>query len=308
MEVVPGSVSTIHVAPASVNTRLDRYLQEQLPHLSRSFLQKLISSAAVTVNDLVTTKAHKIIGPGSTITIAWPNQKIFEPSEKDVISLDVKIIAQTTDFLIIDKPAGLTVHQPTKASTEVTLVDWLLTYYHELKEVGDMSRPGIVHRLDKDTSGLMIIARTQEAHRLLSALFKERKIKKTYTAIVHGHPEKKGCIDFRIARHPTENRMTHIAPHGRDALTHYEIIEYFNNYCYLKAFPLTGRTHQIRVHFAGIDHPLVGDNLYGKKSDFIVRHCLHATALSFRYKGIDYTFESTLPADMQKVIEQLKDA
>lgn len=306
MEIVPGTISTLIVADDAGSLRLDRYLQEQLPHLSRTFLQKLISDLHVTVDQVKTSKAHKIITAGNIISIDWPAPKPLETTTKDTSALKVKIIAQTADFIIIDKPAGLITHAAHDNSNETTLVDWLLNYFHEIKDVGSPERPGIVHRLDKDTSGIMIIARTSEAHIKISALFKDRKIKKTYVALVHGTPEKKGAIDFRIARHPTENRMTHIAPHGRDALTHYEVTHSFKNHALLKVQPLTGRTHQIRVHCAGIDHPLVGDLMYGRKSSLINRHALHASSLSFSYQGTEYHFEAPMSDDMQQLIFHLQ--
>lgn len=303
--IQPDTTLTLQV-PDVTQTRLDRFLVEQLPDYSRSYLQKLITQGHVRINDTVVTKAHSPLRPGMTVTLYFPPPPALLPSQKDLSHLDIPIIYENEQFLVINKPAGLITHAPTKDSPVVTLVDWLVTRFAELATVGSEERPGIVHRLDKDTSGLMLVARTPYAHMTLSDLFKSRAIKKSYLAVVEGHPPKNGTIDFRIARHPTDNKMTHIAPHGRDAVTRYHVIEYFDNAALVHVFPLTGRTHQIRVHFAAIGHPLVGDQLYGKSSSLIARHALHAYSLEFTFNDTDYSFTAALPEDFKQLQEKLK--
>ena len=174
--------------------------------------------------------------------------------------------------------------------------------------VGTVDRPGIVHRLDRDTSGLMIIPRTNEAHASMTDMFKDRKIQKTYLAIVMGHPPESGTIDLYVGRHPSmRNKMHHFTAltkqaSSRTALTHYEVIQYYDDFSLVKVKPVTGRTHQIRVHFAAIGHPLLADPLYGRKSKLSKRHALHAHQLEFEYKSKSYCFTSQLDSKLQNIL------
>jgi 23S rRNA pseudouridine1911/1915/1917 synthase len=204
-------------------------------------------------------------------------------------------------------------------SSAITVADWILHNHHELSNVGAVDRPGIIHRLDKETSGLLIIARTNYGHNALGALFRNRKINKTYKAIVAGHPPKDGTITLAIGRNPTnrlkmatfnEDLIDHTGKIGctkvRHATTDYKVLEYFDDASLIEVKPTTGRTHQIRVHMAALGHPIIGDQLYGKTSPFINRQALHAEQLSFIFDDTHYSFTDEFPHDFQQLINNLR--
>ncbi len=301
--ILPGSAHTFTVSLEKAGMRLDAFLVEQFPGYSRSFFTRVIEDKLVTVGTTVAQKAGVSLKTGDCVQVTFPH-----PEEKTSLNAtalqnsDLKIIYQETDFAIIYKPAGITVHPASDKSTEPTLVDWLITTFADVKTIGYKDRPGIVHRLDKNTSGLMVIPLTSPAFSTFSALFKDRHIHKTYLAVVKGHPEKEGVIDYALARHRTvRNKMAHHTE-GRVAHTAFTTLSYFAQNALVEARPTTGRTHQIRVHFATLGHPLLGDNLYGSNSPFIARHALHASQLSFTFAGKDYHFESPLPKDMERLL------
>lgn len=307
----PRITHTLIVSADQKSERLDNFIHTQLPQYSRTFIQKLIEKNAVTINDKK-AKASTPIKPHDTITINIPKEEpayIIEPTpeqKKQLTDLNVNVLYMDDDFAIIDKPANLMVHRPSTFSDTLTLVDWLVYYLKEIVGIGHPSRPGIVHRLDKDTSGLMIIARTNFAHNMLTDLFKSRKIKKTYLAVVKGHPDPEGTIDLPIGRNPAiRNQMTVNGIEARKAITHYKVIQYFDNAALLEVNPITGRTHQIRVHLKAIGHPIIGDEVYGTKSPLIKRQALHAHKLSFTIKGKSFSFESPLPEDITLLIKKL---
>lgn len=304
----PGTTTTtITVQAAETPARLDLFLSQKLPYYSRTFFKDLIEQGHITIGGIPATKASVVIKPGDIIAVYFPELALPEVTAQQVAHLDVKIVYQNEHFLIVNKPAGLTVHTPGAGHTELTLVDWLLHYFHEIKAVGSADRPGIVHRLDKDTSGLMIVARNSYAHEKLSDLFKDRKIKKTYLAVVKGHPVPEGTIDFNITRHPTNRvKMTHSSSLGRDAVTHYTVKEYLKDAALIEAKPVTGRTHQIRVHATALGHPLLGDALYGTVTPLIKRQALHAYQLDFTFEGKEYHFTQEMPEDMQELVKKLK--
>jgi 23S rRNA pseudouridine1911/1915/1917 synthase len=197
-------IYTVTVEAASAGQRIDSLLASQLPKYSRTFFQRLIDKGLVTVNNKP-CKASYAVKANDTITIEIPParyvpQVLSKKAQEAVEQLPITIIHEEPEFIIINKPAGLIVHKPSASSEAITLVDWLLYRYPELADVGNEQRPGIVHRLDKDTSGLMIIAKTPFAHKTFSDMFKNRAIKKTYRAVVEGHPKKKGSIDLAIGR------------------------------------------------------------------------------------------------------------
>ncbi len=288
----------------AVETRLDRALTRKLPDHSRTYFKELISEDCVTVNGSVTSKPSCPIKSGDTITITFPPARPIEskplPTTKD---LGVKLLFEHEDFLIVFKPAGLVVHTPHPKSTEVTLVDWLVHSIKDLSSVGPEERPGIVHRLDKDTSGLLVIARNNKAHAYFASLFHDRKIEKVYLAFVKGHPEKSGLIDEPIGRHPIQRHKMAIRNDGKEAQTQYTVAQYYDEDTLLEVRPVTGRTHQIRVHCAAIRHAILGDATYGSIHKRIKRHALHAYQLSFTYKNRWYSFSYSMPKDMQ-ILEQ----
>lgn len=308
--IKPASTFEFVVTSAHAGMRLDTFLAHQFPSYSRSFLQKLITSHLITINARPAKKPSIVLKEHDhihiQIQVTQPELKKITAAPKD---LNVEVVFTHEHFLIINKPAGLLTHKTQHETPRYTLVDWLTNHFKEIESVGSLERPGIVHRLDKDTSGLMIIARTNYAHQLFTKLFKEHGIQKTYQAIVEGHPEKSGTIDQPIGRHQTHRlRMTteHSSAPKRHAITHYKVLEYFDKHALVEFKPETGRTHQIRVHAAFLGHPLVGDTLYGSTSPFIKRHALHASSLSFKFQDQLYEFNAQLPHDLQRLIAHLK--
>lgn len=227
---------------------------------------------------------------------------------------NVTILLETPDFAIIHKPAHLLTHK-TEVSTEYTLTDWITKYYPETAAVGDHpdTRPGIIHRLDKETSGLLVIARTQKFFKYFKRLLQEKKVKKTYLALVHGVVKERQTIDAPIGlisgttRHSTRGKNRKMI---KDAITEIEPAEIYKEHTLIKAYPRTGRTHQIRVHLASIGRPIVGDKIYGGKKDNLGldRHFLHASALEFSTPdGNAIHLESELPQELQAVLDKLQE-
>jgi 23S rRNA pseudouridine1911/1915/1917 synthase len=303
------------VSEAAVKMRLDAFIAQQIPGFSRTYCQKLVETDRITINGLAITRSSTQLKKDDLIAIQVPPPPALgvpKPFEGD---LGVKMVHEDPNFLIVSKPAGLVVHVPVADSKEVTLVDWLLAKFHTIADVGSPERPGIVHRLDKDTSGIMVIPRNAQAHSTFGEMFKDRQIHKTYLAIVKGIPPSHGTIELPIDRHPNiRSRMTHIDTNraqrwgklGRDAVTHYRVIEQFYNAALVEVKPVTGRTHQIRVHFAAIRHPLLGDSIYGVESPHIQRQALHAQALNFTFDGVEHSFTQEPPEDFKKLLATLR--
>src|SRR3990167_830946 len=294
--------------------RLDQFLNKAKPEFTRSYFKNLIQEGLISVNGKLQKKSGFVLKSGDQVEVEYP--KLKEVNKSEIENLDVELVFEHPDFLIINKGPGVLVHAPTSANDKVTLVDWLLKKFKEISKVGSLERPGIVHRLDMDTSGLMIIPRTNAAHHEFGDMFKNRKVNKTYLAVVEGHPAvKEGVIDFDIVRHPvSRHKMTHVPKHeetnrkyyrSREAVTNYRVLKYFSDAALVEVKPKTGRTHQIRAHFAGIKHPLIGDATYGKQAKLINRHALHAQALEFDYKGKKYHFEKEPPEDFRELIKTL---
>lgn len=306
------STFSIIVSEEHNGIRIDKFITLQFSQYSRSFLQKLFQQNLVTVHQTKTVKSSYVLKTGDQIFIQFPSEPDTTVKKGIPSTLHVAIIAKHDDFLIIDKPFGLVVHAPNKNYSEVTLSDWVVDAHEEIAHVGMIDRPGIVHRLDKDTSGLMIIPRTNHAHATMTDMFKQRKIHKTYLAIVLGHPPANGTINFFIGRHPTvRNKMHHFTNttkrmNSRDAVTHFKVLNYFKDYSLVEIKPITGRTHQIRVHFAALGFPLLADALYGKTSKLLKRHALHAHKLEFEFDSQKYEFKSPLPEDLQKIINNFQ--
>jgi 23S rRNA pseudouridine1911/1915/1917 synthase len=288
-------------ADINVN-RLDSFVARQVPKLSRSQIQKLIIDGFITVNNRTARGSLKIkVGDRLSIIIP-PPQEQPQPEE-----IPLNIIYEDNDLLIIDKPAGLTSH-PAPGHRGGTLVNALLALFPDLPTAGDKLRPGIVHRLDKNTSGLMLVAKNNYALSNLIDQFKKRQVSKVYLVLVKGHlsPEI-GLIEAPIGRHQRQRQKMAIVSQGKAALTEYRVAKYLEGFTLLEVMPQTGRTHQIRVHLAAIGYPVLGDTTYGIKSPYLKRQFIHAHRLGFKLpsSGKQVLFTSPLPTDLKKGLEYL---
>ncbi|MFH0941706.1 MAG: RluA family pseudouridine synthase [Chloroflexota bacterium] len=290
----------IRLVADSSGERLDRYLSKRHPEYSRTYLQKLIADGLVTVNGRV-AKAGQRLSPGEQIVVTVPP---IPPSPLTPEPIPLEIIYQDDDLLVVNKPAGLVTH-PAPGQPGHTLLNALLAYLPGLPDTGDALRPGIVHRLDKDTSGVMVVAKNAAAHTDLMKQFKARTVNKVYKVLVSGHlkPEK-GVIEADIGRDPRHRQRMAVVPRGRPARTHYRVIGYPGGHSLLEVRPETGRTHQIRVHLAAIGYPVVGDATYGVKSEHLSRHFVHAASLGFKLpKSGEYReFHAGLPPDLERAL------
>ncbi len=283
--------------------RLDRYVSEKQPELSRTFAQKLIADGYITVNGKVAKASLKLnIGDRLTITLPPP-----EPSHLIAENIPLNIIYEDKDLLVVDKPAGLTVH-PAPGHPNHTLVNAMLAHFPDLPTSGDLMRPGIVHRLDKDTSGLMLVAKNRVALNKLANQFKSRSVLKAYLVLVRGHlSPANGFIEAPIGRDPRNRKRMAVVAKGRDARTEYRVIKYIGDCTLLEVKPETGRTHQIRVHLSAIGYPVIGDTTYGVKSAFLSRQFVHACRLGFKLSssGQYKEFTSELPSDLEQALEKI---
>ncbi len=297
------------VEPESSGQRIDAFLAKNPEIASRSFAQNLIEKSLVLVDGKKIDKNYRL-KVGQVIDVAIPPP---EPTEvkPEAIPLDIKY--EDGDLIVLSKPAGMVVH-PAYGHATGTLVNALLAHTPELSGIGGVVRPGIIHRLDKDTSGLMIVAKNDFSHQVLSQELKDRKIKRTYLALVHGRfKERKGTVDAPIGRSPKfRQKMAVMGTAAREAVSHYHVLATYNNYSLVSVSLETGRTHQIRVHMKYINHPVVGDQLYGsgrsKRDLGLDRQFLHAYKLEFTHPrtGKRMVFEDKLPPDLQEVLDKLK--
>ncbi|MFC1998849.1 RluA family pseudouridine synthase [Chloroflexota bacterium] len=294
---------SIDLYTESSGARLDVFLSSAC-NISRSYAQKLIAAGHIVVNGAISKPSHKL-ETGDSITGVIPDPEPLSVLPEDI---PLTIIYEDSDILVIDKPAGLTVH-PAPGNWEHTLVNALLAYCPGLAGIGGKVRPGIVHRLDKNTSGVMVVAKNDVAQQSLSTQIKDREVKKGYLALVVGTLKpRQGAIEAQLGRDPRNRKKMAVVMGGRDARTDYRVIDYLDGYTYLEAMPQTGRTHQIRVHFAAIGHPVFADSVYGTKSDLLKRHFLHANSLGFRLPATDEfaEYSAELPEELMAVISQLK--
>jgi 23S rRNA pseudouridine1911/1915/1917 synthase len=291
------------------SSRLDKYLVIQFPDFSRSRLQSLIRDGFVSINQSIVTKNGFELENGMVIDVIVP-EAIDSGIKPENIELN--IVFENTDLLIINKPAGMVVH-PSVGHITGTLVNAALAHAPEMDGIGGEIRPGVVHRLDKDTSGLILMAKNDRTHRFLQDQFKNRTVKKTYLAITDGNPPTPvGRIEAAIGRDPAHRKKMAIVPlqRGREAITEYKVIESFKNHALIEAKPLTGRTHQIRLHLAFLECPIVGDHLYGKRhlTLDVSRHMLHAYKMEVILPGEKQVrvFEIPLPHDMENALTFLR--
>lgn len=286
--------------------RLDKYVSEQYPELSRTQTQKLIGNGHIRVNDRIAKAGHKL-NAGDRITVSLPTTT---PSTLTPEAIPLNIIYEDDDVLVIDKPAGLAVH-PAPGHPSHTLVNAILFHLSGLPDTGDWQRPGIVHRLDKDTSGVMLVAKNSAAYQNLTGQFKARAVVKAYLVLVKGHlAPQDGVIIAPIGRNRLHRQRMAVVSEdkGRDARTEYHVVDYINDYNTLvEVRPETGRTHQIRVHLAAIGYPVVGDKVYGVKSPRLSRQFVHATRLGFRLPstGEYVEFTSSLPPDLEQALKDI---
>jgi len=289
------------------NERLDVFITSRIKDLSRTYVQKLIKKGYITV-DGVTQKPNYRVKRGEKIRILIPlPQKLEAKPEK--IPLDV--LYEDDDIVVVNKPKGMVVH-PAPGNYSGTLVNALLYHCDNLSGINGKIRPGIVHRLDKDTSGVMVAAKNDLAHRKLVEQIKQRKIKKEYIALVHGCiKEERGTIDAPIGRHPVDRKkMAVTANNSKHAVTHFEVLERFKDFTLVKVFLYTGRTHQIRVHMAYIGHPVVGDPKYSsvKNNMGLDTQALHARVLGLYHPttGEYIEFEAPIPEELESVLKKLR--
>jgi 23S rRNA pseudouridine1911/1915/1917 synthase len=301
------------VADDREGQRLDHYLVEIIPTVSRTRLNTLIKQGYILVNGSA-SKAGNSLRTGDRIDVNLPPP---EPVAIKPEKVEFAVLYEDPDLLVIAKPPGVVVH-PASGHKYGTLVHGLLAHCENLSGISGLERPGIVHRLDKDTSGIMVIAKSDKSHHGLVELFKRRKVKKVYHAIVAGKPEKKnGCISRPIGRHRGNRKKMAVLQHGgREAVTCWSVLDHLADHLtYLEVRPETGRTHQIRVHMAYLGHPVAGDLVYGNKQQkqinekyCIRRQCLHAYSLSFNHPVTGKPMEFTSPVwpDMQAILEKIR--
>jgi 23S rRNA pseudouridine1911/1915/1917 synthase len=289
--------------------RLDIFLKSSLNEFTRSRIQGLIRHGFVTVNKLTVTKPSRELESGERIEVRIPHPA---PSTLFPENIPLDIIFENSDLLVVNKPAGMVVH-PSPGHEKGTLVHAVLGHVPEIEGIGSEERPGIVHRLDKDTSGLIVIAKNERSHQWLQEQFKERSVVKTYLALVDGRPPTStGRVEAPIGRHTTHRKLMAVVPiaKGREAISEYRTVENFQNHTLLEIHPLTGRTHQIRVHMAFLDCPIAGDTVYGKRNSSIktARQFLHAHQLSITLPGekVPRVFIAPLPGELNAILVFLR--
>lgn len=302
--------------------RLDRFLINATEQVSRTYLQRLIREGRVTVNDEIAKRPSYLLQDGDRVCLTLPPPRPLDTVQPERIALD--ILHEDSHLIVLNKPAGMLVH-PANGVNIGTLVNALLAHCTDLSGIGGVERPGIVHRLDKGTSGVLVVAKTDVVHRELSVQFERHSITRQYVAVVCGAPtETTGTIDARIARSRRDRRrMTTVEAHGRHAVTHYEVLERYPQFALVQLTLETGRLHQIRVHLQHIGHPVVGDAVYGGEQralndadtpelkqvlSQLKRQALHARVLGFEHPatGERLTFSAEIPEDMQRIVGALK--
>ncbi|MCM8784338.1 MAG: RluA family pseudouridine synthase [Candidatus Omnitrophica bacterium] len=288
--------------PAEEGMRIDIYLHKKIiPQVSRQKIQMMVREKMVLVNK-IPVKCHYRIKKGDLIHIELPEFKEPDIEAEDIV---LDIVFEDGHLLVVNKPAGMLVH-PAGGVFSGTLVNALLYHAKNLSRLGGKFKPGIVHRLDKDTSGLLVVAKSDSIHLGLAQQFKEHSIYRRYIAIVRGVVElDEGEIDVPVGRHPRNRQLMAVDfGNGREAKTIYRVLRRYTDYTLLEVYPLTGRTHQIRVHLSYLGYPVLGDAVYGKNSKLITRQALHAKEIGFKhpYTKENLRFSSSLPTDMQKLV------
>lgn len=289
--------------------RLDKFLVACLPELSRSRIQALIHAGNVRVADKITDKASQILESGQKVELMLP-----PPAPTDLVPEDIplNVVFENDQLILVNKPAGMVVH-PAAGHYSGTLVHAALAHAPELEGVGGEQRPGVVHRLDKETSGLILLAKNDRAHRWLQDQFRLRRVKKVYLALVDGAPPTpRGRVEAAIGRDPAHRKQMAIVAEdkGRGAVSEYVVLERFLAHTLVEVHPLTGRTHQIRLHMAFLGCPIVGDTIYGRRHPSLPlnRHFLHAARLTIQLPGEtqERTFTAPLPEELEIILNELR--
>jgi 23S rRNA pseudouridine1911/1915/1917 synthase len=288
--------------------RLDKFLVDQLPEYSRSRLQALIRDGQVKVDGQPAYKAGQVLDGEALVQVQIPAPV---PSELQPEPIPLDIVFENDDLIVVNKPAGMVVH-PAAGHQTGTLVHAALAHAPELEGIGGQLRPGIVHRLDKDTSGLILLAKNDAAHQWLQKQFRARQAEKVYLALVDGAPPTpRGRVEASIGRDPAQRKKMAVVPpaKGRQAITEYLTLRAFLAHTFLEVHPVTGRTHQIRLHLAFLGCPVVGDTLYGRKHPSLPlgRHFLHAARLAIRLpeEKEPHVFEAPLPPELDQILQNL---
>jgi len=302
-------VESLMVEPEYDDCRLDVFLAAAFPDRSRAYFQKLIRDGRVSVGEKTVTKAGFSLSFEDEVTVSFPEPKALSV-EPENIPLD--IVYEDDQVILVNKPKGMVVH-PAAGHFSGTLVNALLYHCTDLSGINGVLRPGIVHRIDRDTTGIVIACKTDLAHRAIAEQLKVHSITRRYRAIVKGDlPEDEGTITGDIGRDPKDRKRMAVVPEGKDAVTHYTVLERFGNYTFVECRLETGRTHQIRVHMAHIGHPLLGDDVYGSgKSPFKTGgQVLHAAVLGFIHPvtGEYMEFSAELPDYFGAILSKLRNA
>lgn len=294
------------------NTRIDRYLAAQYDQFSRSFIQKLIKCGNLKVNGVI-VNAHYEVKFGDTICLDIPElEQIIDIIPENV---DLDILYEDHDIIVVNKKKGMVVH-PSSGHFTGTLVNALLFHCQDLSGINGILRPGIIHRIDKDTSGVLVCAKTDTSHKILAEQFKEHTINRVYEAIVCGNfNEDEGTVNFPIGRKQNDRKMMGFNPNGKPAITHYKLLKNYKNYAHIECKLETGRTHQIRVHLTSINHPLIGDQVYGGKrteyklgNENVIGQALHAKILGFNHPitGEYMEFNAKHPDYFEQILKKLE--
>lgn len=298
---------TLVVPPGNEGIRVDTWIAANLPEYSRSFIQKLIEEGQIKVDGRNIRSSYRV-GVNDILEINIPPPVDMDAKPEDI---PLEILYEDQDLLVVNKPKGMVVH-PAHGNYQGTLVNALLAHCKDLSGIGGVNRPGIVHRLDKDTTGLLMVAKNDLSHQILAQQIKDRLVTRLYIALVHGQMRNlTGTIDAPIGRHLTNRKkMAVVARNGKAAITHYRILEVLGAYTLIEARLDTGRTHQIRVHMSYIGHPVVGDTVYGPKRPHLglKSQALHATYLAFHHPRTDeyLKFSTPLPEEFAIILEKLR--
>jgi len=317
---VPDKHFIFSITREEANKRIDTFLASQLDECTRTRIQGLIRTGFVKVNDAIPKTSYRL-SPGDSVELTIPAAR---PWHLDPESIDLDLIYEDSSLIVLNKPPGIVTH-PAPGHSTGTIVNGLLQHCRDLSGIGGILRPGIVHRLDKDTSGVLVIAKNDRIHENLTKQFESRIVTKKYLAVVHGlMTQTKGEIDLPLGRHPKKRKEMAVLPaKGKESITHWQVVEsYQAGFSLLSISPKTGRTHQIRVHLSYLGHPIVGDRVYGYKKEWwkkhkpelaalsmlIERQMLHAETLGFIHPdtGRYCEFQAEMPLDLKAVIEEIR--